>query len=191
MGMAIEPSCAEMLDKKLSNNHTLINRNEENTMKESNPPKPILAKTILVSITLLIDGIGIAGLAAFFLLLMYMVDPPYSSGSNAKFENIRSGQFVLLAGLGILLIYLLVAIFWRMGKRFGKYAAAGLSIFSICILAVLIITLPIISLGFEGVFLIFLILLLLVLVGLNILSLRIIFSRDKPAILDKSGLPAL
>ena len=101
-------------------------------MNYPKPPKSNLIKKILVSITLLVDGVLSTVLGYGYLIFMAMLDPE-DFDVNAKYANIQQGQIVYLIGLAFLVIFVLAAILWSFTKKFGKYLAAGL-----CILFVLV-----------------------------------------------------
>jgi hypothetical protein len=144
------------------------------TMNAPKAKKLNLLQKIVVSFTLLLDGVGVAGLAYAFLLFMVMLDP-VGHDVETKFANIRWGEIIYLAGLVVLAIFILSAIFWWLGKRVGKVVATSLCIFSLCTLSTLPLLLytvveywPILI--FVGLVVVF-----------NIISLRFLFAKASPA----------
>jgi hypothetical protein len=109
-------------------------------MNDQKPPKSNLFKKILVSITLLVDGVLFTVLGRIFLIFMAMLDP-VGDDVNTKYENIHQGQIVYLLGLAMLVIFLLAAIFWSLTKRVGKYLAAGLCIFFVLAFSIAVLVL--------------------------------------------------
>jgi hypothetical protein len=109
-------------------------------MNDQKPPKSNLFKKILVSITLLVDGVLFTVLGRIFLIFMAMLDP-VGDDVNTKYENIHQGQIVYLLGLAMLVIFLMAAIFWSLTKRVGKYLAAGLCIFFVLAFSIAVLVL--------------------------------------------------
>ena len=153
-------------------------------MNDQKPPKSNLFKKILVSITLLVDGVLFAGLGYIFLIFMAMLDP-VDFDVNTKYENIYRGQTIYLVGLFILVVFLLAAIFWSLTKRVGKYLAAGLCIFFVLAFSIAVLVLSPI-LGTFDVIAIPLFLLVLAVLGLNIYAIRFVLSKGSPAISDQT-----
>ena len=149
-------------------------------MNDQKPPKSNLFKKILVSITLLVDGVLFAGLGYIFLIFMAMLDP-VDFDVNTKYENIHRGQTIYLVGLFILIVFLLAAIFWSLTKRVGKYVAAGLCILFIFAFTIAALLLSPILMGF-GIIAIPLFILILAIIGLNIFAIRFVLSKGSPAV---------
>jgi len=140
-------------------------------MKEPNPRKSNVLRTIFISITLLLDGLSAAGLGYIYFIFMAILDPA-DFDLETKYANMRQGETAYVAGLIALLLFVLAAIFWWLGKRVGKYVAT-----SLCIVGLL---LSILILVLYSVFQLWpLLIFVLVLVGLNIFSLTFIFSKGR------------
>ena len=154
-------------------------------MSDQKPPKSNLYKKILVSITLLVDGVLFNRLGYIYLIFMVMLDP-HNDDVNTKYGNIQQGQIVYQAGLAILVVFLLAAIFWCLTKRVGKYVAAGLCILFIFAFTIAALLLSPILMGF-GIIAIPLFILILAIIGLNIFAIRFVLSKGSPAVPDEAS----
>ena len=141
---------------------------------EQSARKSKVLRTIFISITLLIDGLSAFAMGNVYLFFMVMMDPE-GQEIGTKTDNFRQGEVGYVAGLVVLLVFILAAIFWWLGKRVGKYVATTL-----CIVGLLSSCL---YLMLSSTFWPFL-LAALVLGAFNILSLKFIFTKGKPAIVN-------
>ena len=136
--------------------------------------KSNVLRTIFISVTLLIDGVITAGLGYVYFICMAMLDP-VDFDVETKYANIRQGEMIYYAALVFLLVFILAALLWWLGKRIGKYVAAVL-----CIVG-LLLSIPILAI--SSIFHFYpLLIVVLALIGLNVFSLIFIFAKDRQAI---------
>jgi hypothetical protein len=155
-------------------------------MSDQKPSKSNLYKKILVSITLVVDGVLFTWLGIIFLILgvMYVSQ---SADVDINFDNAQQeGQILQLANLVIFVLFLLAAIFWSRTKQVGKYLAAGLCIFFILALSIFVLLYAAWLLSF-GIIVIPLFIFILAIIGLNIFAIRFVLSKGSPAIPDKEN----